>query len=156
MDMRIANSLVVVAALTAAWISALPAPAHASDAIYTNWRGRALSGYDPVAYFTEGRPVEGSAEFTTEWMGGEWRFASAANRARFLESPERYAPQYGGYCAWAMARGEAVSSDPQAWSIVGGKLYLNYSLSVQKQWEAARDESIRKADAQWPTVRAAR
>jgi hypothetical protein len=89
-------------------------------------------------------------------MGGEWRFASAESRARFLESPERYAPQYGGYCAWAMARGEAVSSDPEAWSIVEGKLYLNYSASVQKQWEAARDESIRKADAAWPAVRAGR
>ncbi len=135
---------------------ALPSDARAVDPVYTNWRGLALSGYDPVAYFSDGRPVEGSAELSAEWSGATWRFSSEANRARFLASPERYAPQYGGYCAWAMARGEAVSADPEAWSIVEGKLYLNYSPEIQKQWEAAREESIRKADAAWPAVRASR
>ncbi|HEX6318414.1 MAG TPA: YHS domain-containing (seleno)protein [Burkholderiales bacterium] len=112
----------------------------------------AIRGYDPVAYFTEGRPVKGSKEFTHRWNGAEWRFASAENRARFAAAPEKYAPQYGGYCAFGVAGGYAVKIEPDAWSVVDGKLYLNYDRSVQASWKKDVPGYIRKADANWPAV----
>jgi len=117
--------------------------------IYTD-SGAAIRGYDPVAYFTQAQPVKGSEKFTHQWKGATWRFASAANRDLFRESPEKYAPQYGGYCAYGVAGGYAVSVDPAAWSVVGGKLYLNYSLGVQSSWKQDIPGYIRKADANWP------
>lgn len=98
-------------------------------------RGKAIRGYDPVAYFTEGKPSEGMLRFTHRWLDALWYFASDENRALFIEEPERYAPQYGGYCAWAVSRGYTASTDPEAWMIVDEKLYLNYSKSVQAEWE---------------------
>jgi YHS domain-containing protein len=133
----------------------LAQPALALDPIYTNWRGLALSGYDPVAYFTTGKPTPGSADFTFEWMGATWRFASAADRDAFRADPTRYAPQYGGYCAWAVSQGHTASSDPEAWRIVGGKLYLNYSRDVQAQWQTDVPGNIRRADRNWPGLRGA-
>jgi YHS domain-containing protein len=115
-------------------------------------RSGAIRGYDPVAYFTEGRPVKGSAEFTHRWNGATWRFASAENRDRFAQAPEKYAPQYGGYCAFGVASGYAVKIEPDAWSVVDGKLYLNYDKSVQAKWQADVPGYIRKADANWPRV----
>lgn len=132
--------------LTAALMLPLPALA---DQVFTSW-GVAIRGTDPVAYFTEGRPVEGSSKFTTKWNGATWHFASAENRDKFIASPETYAPQYGGYCAWAVAQGSTASTDPDAWRIVDGKLYLNYSLDVQKQWEQDIPGNIVKADKNWP------
>lgn len=126
-------------------------PVLADDRIYTSW-GAAIDGADPVAYFTEGRPVEGKREFSAQWNGASWRFASAANRDLFLADPERYAPQYGGYCAWAVSQGYTASSDPDNWRIVDGKLYLNYSQSVQKDWEQDIPANITKADANWPKI----
>jgi len=133
----------------------LASPALALDPVYTNWRGLALSGYDPVSYFTDGKPVAGSAEFSLEWMDSTWRFASAAHRDAFRADPARYAPQYGGYCAWAVSQGDTASSDPSAWRIVGGKLYLNYSRDIQTRWEADVPGNIRKGDANWPRLRGA-
>jgi YHS domain-containing protein len=112
----------------------------------------AIRGYDPVAYFTESRPVKGSREFTHPWNGATWRFASAENRDRFAAAPEKYAPQYGGYCAYGVAGGYAVKIEPEAWSVVDGKLYLNYDRSVQKSWQADVPGYVRKADANWPGV----
>lgn len=120
--------------------------------VYSSILGTAIQGYDPVAYFTEGRPVEGSRQFTQQWNGATWRFASAANRDRFAAAPEQYAPQYGGYCAYGVASGYAVKIDPHAWSVVDGKLYLNYSLAVQADWKKDVPGYIRKADANWPKV----
>lgn len=114
----------------------------------------AIHGYDPVAYFTEGKPVEGKAEFSHSYEGAEWRFATAANRDAFAADPARYAPQYGGYCAWAVSEGYTASTDPDAWRIEGGKLYLNYSLSVQEQWEEDIPGNIAKADTNWPDLKA--
>ena len=125
------------------------APAMALDPVF-NWRRTALRGTDPVAYFTDGRPVEGSRRFTHEWQGATWRFASAQNRDSFAADPERYAPQYGGYCAWAVSQGYTASTDPEAWRIVDGKLYLNYSKSVQRRWEKDIPGNIAKADRNWP------
>lgn len=112
----------------------------------------AIRGYDAVAYHRQLAPVKGSAEFTHQWKGATWRFASAANRDLFRASPEKYAPQYGGYCAYGVASGYAVAVDPEAWSVVDGKLYLNYSKSVQAQWKSDVPGFIRKADANWPKV----
>lgn len=114
--------------------------------------GAAIRGYDPVAYFTEGKPVQGKPEFTHQWKGATWRFASAANRDRFAAAPEQYAPQYGGYCAYGVASGYAVKTEPDAWSVVDGKLYLNYDRNVQASWVKDIPGYIRKADANWPAV----
>ena len=100
----------------------------------SRWTGTAIEGTDPVAYFTQSKPVEGSRKFSYEWKGATWRFVSAKNRDLFKANPGKYAPQFGGWCAFAVSRGYTASIDPEAWSIVGGKLYLNYSLSVRDQW----------------------
>ncbi len=112
----------------------------------------AIRGYDPVAYFTLGRPTEGKAEFSTQWQGATWLFASAENLALFESDPARYAPRYGGYCAYAVSQGYTASIDPDAWSIVDGKLYLNYSRGVQKRWEKDIPGYISAADENWPGV----
>ncbi len=112
----------------------------------------ALDGYDTVAYFTEGKPVVGSDRFVSELQGVKFRFASAENKARFDADPDRYRPQYGGYCAYAVSQGGAASGDPLVWDIHDGKLYLNLNLGIQKRWRQDRDGYIAKADANWPGV----
>ena len=114
--------------------------------------GLAIRGADPVAYFTEGAAVPGSAEYEYEWNGATWRFSSASNKQMFKDNPEAFAPQYGGYCAKAMSEGNVASVDPRAWKIVDGKLYLNYSDEVQAQWLADVPGNIEKAEAFWPSV----
>lgn len=129
-------------------------PAVAGKAeIYTGLiSNTAVGGYDPVAYFSEGRPVLGSRQFTHQWKGATWRFASAASRDAFAASPRKYAPQYGGYCAWAVSQGYTAKGDPNVWKIVSGKLYLNYSPGVQRQWSADIPGNITKANNNWPGV----
>ena len=112
----------------------------------------AIRGYDPVAYFSEGAPTQGSPDFTHEWMGAEWRFVSAENRDLFAADPEAYAPQYGGYCAWAASRGYLASIDPDAWDIHDGKLYLNYSRLLHLRWALDKSGNIAKGDANWPGI----
>ncbi|HEY7862373.1 MAG TPA: YHS domain-containing (seleno)protein [Thermoanaerobaculia bacterium] len=132
-------------------IAALASAASAADPIYTK-EGLALSGYDAVAYFTDGKPVRGKAEFEHAWEGVKWRFASAANRDAFAKSPEKYAPQYGGWCAYAVSRNYTAPTDPEAWKVVDGKLYLNYDKAVRVLWEKDLPEAIRKGDKNWPAV----
>jgi hypothetical protein len=128
-------------------------PALAAPPIYTPAFSKlALEGYDPVAYFAEGAPRKGDARFSTIHKGAEFRFATAANLARFKADPEAYLPQYGGYCAWAVSRGYTAKGDPNAWKIVGGKLYLNYDAAIQKRWAADIPGNIAKADGNWPQV----
>jgi len=115
--------------------------------------GVALKGYDPVAYFSEKKPVPGKPEFTARHEDATYRFASAANRDAFAAAPAKYAPQYGGYCAFGMASGYKAPIEPDAWTVVEGKLYLNYSQSVRRQWSSDVPGYVRKADANWPTVR---
>jgi YHS domain-containing protein len=124
--------------------------AGANDPIDKDGKGVAIKGYDVVAYFQQGQPSKGSAAFTHQWMGATWWFTSAENRDRFVASPERYAPQYGGYCAYAVSQGHTASIDPEAWKIVDGKLYLNYSKGVQKKWSEDVPGYIKKGDANWP------
>ena len=134
-----------------AGVNPCAAAANSAPLVYTeSASGLAIRGTDPVAYFTEGEVVEGSSEFEYEWQGATWRFSSAENQELFAENPEAYAPQYGGYCAQAMSEGSVVSTDPEAWKIVDGKLYLNYSPEVQKQWVQDIPGHIAKADANWP------
>ena len=126
--------------------------AHATDPVYQSFLGTAIDGTDPVAYFTEGRPVEGKKSISYDWNGATWRFSSEDNKALFVADPEKYAPQYGGYCAWAVSQGYTASTNPEAWKIVEGKLYLNYNKSVQSKWEGDVPGNIKAADANWPKV----
>lgn len=129
------------------------AASFAKDPVYTGTLSSlAVSGYDPVAYFKDGKPVEGDSAFEHEWNGATWRFASQANLDAFKANPEAYAPQYGGYCAWAVSQGYTASATPEAWRIVDGKLYLNYSKSVQATWVQDVPGNIAKADKNWPKV----
>lgn len=114
--------------------------------------GLALGGYDPVAYFSMSKAVPGKPEFNTDWNGAKWRFASAENRDLFIASPEKYAPQFGGYCAWAVSEGYTAPADPKAWKIVEGKLYVNYNTDVQKKWQMDEAERVRKGEVNWPKL----
>jgi hypothetical protein len=130
-----------------------PWPAQAKSEVYKDWQGLAIKGYDPVAYHKDGQPAEGSSKYEFVWKDAKWRFASAANRDLFKADPERYAPRYGGYCAWAVSQGYTASVDPQnAWAIVDGKLYLNYSVAIKERWEKDIPGNIQSADANWPGV----
>lgn len=131
----------------------VPSLAEAKSEIYKSWLGVAIKGYDPVAYHKDGKPVKGSDKYELKWKDAKWRFASAENRDLFESDPEKYAPRYGGYCAWAVSQGTTASVDPKnAWSIVDGKLYLNYDVDIQKKWEKDIPGNIKKADANWPSV----
>ncbi len=137
------------------FIAALLAPAGtawAVDPVFSTYLGGAIRGYDPVAYHTEGKPVAGKRAHRVEWKGATWSFASAENKALFEADPEKYAPRYGGYCAWAVSNGYTASVDPDAWSVVDGKLYLNYSLGVRTQWSQDTPGNIAKGDVNWPKL----
>ena len=117
-----------------------------------------IGGYDPVAYFTDGKPVPGKTEFEYVWHDARWRFASAAHRDLFIKDPEHYAPQYDGYCAMGIA-GLAVAAphkdtvDPEAWAIVDGKLYLTHTMrTMEERWRLNTAENIKRADENWSTV----
>jgi YHS domain-containing protein len=122
------------------------------DPVNKSWRGIAVKGYDPVAYFTESRPVKGSADFAYQWMGATWWFANSGNRDLFQATPDKYAPQFGGYCAWAVSKGYTADTDPEAWKIIDGKLYLNYNKDVQKKWEVDVSQRIVDAIRNWPSL----
>ncbi len=112
----------------------------------------AIEGTDPVAYFTEGKAFEGSSRFTHTWKGAKWRFKNAANRDAFAGDPEKYAPRFGGYCAWAVSQGYTASIDPEAWTVHKGKLYLNYSIGVRDEWAKDIPGNIAKGENNWPKV----
>ena len=115
-------------------------------------KGIAVKGYDVVAYFRLSSPTPGSTEFSFDYNGATWLFASAKNLELFKENPAKYAPQYGGYCAWAVSQDSLAGIDPAAWKIVEGRLYLNYSAKIQKKWSKDIPEYIRLANEHWPTV----
>jgi YHS domain-containing protein len=114
--------------------------------------GVAIKGYDPVAYFESAKPVEGNKQFELNWMNATWRFANAANRDKFKANPERYAPQYGGYCAYAVSLGSTADIDPEAWTVVDGKLYLNKDKAIQKTWSQDIPGYIKSANENWPKI----
>ncbi|MCH9780349.1 MAG: YHS domain-containing protein [Alphaproteobacteria bacterium] len=109
-------------------------------------------GYDVVAYHTESAAVPGNNSYVAEWNGAKWRFKSEQNKEKFVANPEKYAPKYGGYCAWAVAQGYLARGNPSNWTVHNGDLYLNYNRSIQNSWEADKDGFITKSESNWPNV----
>jgi YHS domain. len=129
------------------------ASVYAQKAEVFNASEKAIRGYDPVAYFTEGKSVKGNDNLTFHWKDANWYFSSTQNLNSFTKNPEKYAPQYGGYCAYGMSEGHKAPTDPDAWTIVDGKLYLNYSKDVRTKWRESEKERIDKADKNWPQLK---
>ena len=115
--------------------------------------GVAIKGFDPVAYFTSQHAVKGSPDYTATYKGSVFRFASAANRDAFAASPEKYAPQYDGFCAYGVSKGAKAKIEGDVFTIVDGKLYLNYDTKVLETWSKDIPGYLKKADENWPTVR---
>lgn len=134
--------LVAVLSLLISGCTTLKTPTFADDA-------GAIRGYDPVAYHVAKEPRKGDPNYSIEHNGATWYFESATNKSLFTSDPTRYAPQYGGYCSYAMSKGFIVSIDPDAWTIVDDKLYLNYSLGVRKTWLKDVSGYVEKADSNW-------
>lgn len=114
----------------------------------------AIKGYDTVAYFKDSKALEGNESFTFQWHGMTWYFATMEHRNLFAASPESYAPQYDGYCAWAMTESRKAITDPEVWKIVDGKLYLNCSREAYEKWSRDIPGNIKKADANWLKIQA--
>ena len=134
-----------LAALVAGRALAMSPQIYAEDGI-------AVDGSDVVAYFTQGMPVAGSADISYDWMGATWLFSTEENRDMFAATPDAYAPQFGGYCAYAVSQGYTAPTIPEAWRIVDGKLYLNFSLRAQELWLQDVPGNIAKGNANWPGV----
>ncbi len=125
----------------------------AESEIYTSFfSSSAVGGYDTVTYFTDKQPVKGLDEYSTTYKGAKWYFSNRKNLELFTANPEKFAPQYGGYCAWAVAEGGTAKGDPLHWSLYNGKLYLNYDKTIKNRWLKNVDEFITRADANWPKV----
>lgn len=148
-----------LAALAVTFVHALPThgalaaqSTQGAQKINTARGGLAIDGYDPVAYFTEGRPVQGDPRFTHSHRGATYHFMSAASRDLFVKEPDRYVPQFGGFCAYAVSRNYTADTDPLAWKIVDGKLYLNYNARAQAKWQEDVPGNITKGNANWPAL----
>ena len=125
----------------------------AIDPIYTGFfSNRAIQSHDTVAYFTEGRPVKGKKKYTRKYKNADWLFSSEENMNMFVANPEKYAPQYGGYCAYAVAQGSAASIEPDQFTVYKGKLYLHCSQLINERWAANKDWFIAEADKHWPNL----
>lgn len=146
-----------VFAIAAALAIALVAPVGMADSstkgVNVDSAGVAIKGYDTVAYFTNGRAIKGDPEFVFDWNSAQWRFASAAHRDMFSANPERYAPRFGGHCSMGLTKGRLVSADPEAWTIIDGKLYLYFSKEGREKFRQNTPENIRKAEANWDKAR---
>lgn len=141
-----------VAALALLAAASAAAGKDLAEAVNKDGSNVALKGYDPVAYFEQGNALKGTTRYTYSWMNATWRFSSTENRDKFAADPARYAPQFGGYCAWAVSKGYTAPVDPEAWKIIGGKLYLNYSKSVREQWLADVNQRIADGEKNWPRL----
>ena len=133
-------------------LAALPRVALAATAPIFAEGGIAINGTDPVAYFTENRPVAGDPQFSTDYMGATWYFASAENLDQFRNAPEEFAPQFGGYCAYAASKGYIAPTVPEAWTIYEGKLYLNANLRARELWLEDIPGNIALAQDKWPNI----
>ena len=142
-----------IAALFSVSLLISPVAAFAeSDPIYTTKKSNvAADGYDVLSFFS-GEPQVGNASFSTEYEGATWYFVSEANRDEFVSNPSAFAPQYGGYCAWALAKNKLARGNPKYWHVEDGRLYFNYNARIQRKWDKKRGEFIEKADGHWPTV----
>ncbi len=138
---------------TALFTMLMVSSAHAVKPVYIGGKERAaIRGYDPVAFFVDGEPVKGLKEFTLEHEGAKWMFANQQNLDAFKASPDYYMPQYGGYCAYAVANGSTASIKPQFFTIHEDKLYLNFSKSVYKKWLKDKDGYISEGNKEWPRI----
>jgi YHS domain-containing protein len=136
------------------FISGVPDRQAAAASSSTSWAGEmAIRGYDPVSYFRAGKPMKGERSISFRWHGLTWYFSSAENRRLFTADPKKYAPQYDGYCAWAMSEARIAVTDPEAWKIVDGKLYLNCSRAAFAKWARDIPGNIKKADENWKRIR---
>jgi YHS domain-containing protein len=109
----------------------------------------AIKGFDTVAYFTAENAVQGNPKFEFVWNGAKWLFANAENLEKFKANPEQFAPQFGGFCSFAVSKGYTADGDPNAWKVVDGKLYLNYSPKVKEMWEAEQEKRIKDGEKNW-------
>ncbi|SEI55886.1 hypothetical protein SAMN05216327_102449 [Dyadobacter sp. SG02] len=116
-------------------------------------KGKAIKGYDVVAFFKDAKPVEGADSLTFHYKDADWLFASRANLEAFRSAPDRYVPQYGGYCAYGTSEGHKAPTEAETWTIVDDKLYFNYNMKVKNNWSKKREEFIEKADTQWPLIK---
>lgn len=146
----LATSLVLVAGLSVPALAGVET--NTSGGLTVQGAPLAVHGYDTVAYFTEGRPVVGSAKHATVYKEATYRFASAENLARFKKDPEAYAPAFGGYCAYGVAVGAKFDGDPRKWKIVDGKLYLNLNEDIQATWKKDIPGNIKKAGTNWTKI----
>ncbi len=125
----------------------------ALDPVYTGFfSNKAIKGYDTVAYFTENKAIKGSQEYSFDYKGAQWLFSSAENLALFKADPEKYEPQYGGYCAYAVSQNQTASIKPELFTIHEGKLYLNYNKSINDKWLKEKENYIESANEHWPTL----
>lgn len=115
--------------------------------------GKAIKGYDPVAFFKESKPVKGSENISFQYKDATWLFSSTENLESFKKSPKKYAPQYGGYCAYGTAEGHKAPTQTETWTIVDGKLYFNYNEKVKEGWNKQQALFIEKANTQWPLIK---
>jgi hypothetical protein len=120
--------------------------------ICTNSAGLAINGFDAVSYFSDSKPALGKKDFTYSWMNAKWQFASEEHLKMFKENPEKYAPQFGGFCAYAVSKNKTAPGNPTAWQIRDGKLYLNVNGNVQKLFNEDVDGNIKKAEKNWKSM----
>ncbi len=144
------SALTLFAALPLVGLASRPAFAAKPDIYATD--GVAINGYDPVAYFTMAKPVKGESTHVVSYMGADWQFATAENKSLFEGDPEKYAPKYGGYCAYAVSKGGTATTSPDAWTVYEDRLYLNFNTTVRGIWSEDIPGNIVKADANWPAV----
>ena len=144
----------LIALLTIVPLASVPAQANElkSPEIWTDMHGHALKGYDAVAYHLERRPVKGDPAYAVKWKKATWLFANAKNRDAFLANPTKWAPQYGGYCAWGIAEDRTVGINPKIFRIFEGKLYLNLNMKVHREWLEKRHAFISRANEKWPNI----
>lgn len=140
----------VAGSLFAVFLAMAATPVLAGDVTHST---PGISGYDPVAYFTEGKPVKGSGYHVAEYKGVTYAFASKDHKTTFEANPEKYVPAYGGYCAYGVAVGKKFVSDPEAWKIVQGKLYLNLDKDIQSKWAKDIPGYIKKSEANWKEIK---
>ena len=145
-------TLAVISSLFAASAAIAGTEINVSSGLTAKGPGLAVHGYDVVAYFTEGRPTFGRAKHSTVYKDATYRFASDEHLDAFEDDPEKYLPQYGGYCAYGVAVGAKFDGDPHLWRIVDGRLYLNLNEDIQKIWEKKIPGYIKKADPNWPRI----
>ena len=149
----LASALAVAGMLYGTAASAAEPPVNTlKNSLFGGRTDTAINGYDTVAYFTVGKPVKGLDALATEWMGAKWKFSSQANLDLFKANPEKYAPQYGGYCAYGVVQDSLVKVEPDQFTLRDGKLYLNYDADIQAKWLKDPAGFIKSADAKFPAL----